>query len=104
MNRFAEMHDWPLFRQREVAATCAAFAMSADGMTTNGSLPPSSSTVFFSSRPAIAAIERPAPSLPVSVAARTRGSLSTDSTASDPISRVWKAACGKPARANRSSR
>ena len=71
MNRLAAMQDWPLFwhaggdrRPR------AARSRSADGITTNGSLPPSSSTVFLTSSPAIAATERPAGSLPVSVAAR----------------------------------
>ena len=44
----------------------------ADGITMNGSLPPSSSTVFFSLRPAAAATCAPAGSLPVSVTAATR--------------------------------
>lgn len=73
MNRFAAMQDWPLFWQRAVVATSAARSTSAEGITTKGSLPPSSRTVFFSSRPAIWAMDRPAGSLPVSVAARTRG-------------------------------
>src|SRR6266704_6140057 len=104
MNRLAAMQDWPLFWQRAVTATEAALARSADGMTTYGSLPPSSSTVFLSTRPAISATDRPAGSLPVSVAARTRSSVRIASTLSEPTSRVWNAPSGKPARRNRSSR
>ena len=104
MNRFAAMQDCPLFWQRAVVATSAAVSRSAEGITTNGSLPPSSSTVFLISRPAIWAMDRPAGSLPVSVAARTRGSLRIRSTASEPTSSVVNAPSGKPARRNRSSR
>jgi succinate-semialdehyde dehydrogenase/glutarate-semialdehyde dehydrogenase len=47
------MHDWPLFWVRAVMATSAARSTSADGSTTKASLPPSSSTVFLISSPAI---------------------------------------------------
>ncbi len=60
MNRLAEIQDWPLFWQREVVATFAALARSADGITTNGSEPPSSSTAFLSTSPAIRATATPA--------------------------------------------
>ncbi|MGX1254373.1 hypothetical protein RKD48_006884 [Streptomyces ambofaciens] len=73
-------------------------------MTTNGSLPPSSSTVFLIISPAVEATARPAGSLPVRVAARTRSSRRMSSTAADPMSRVWKQPSGNPARWNRSSR
>ena len=45
----------------------------------------------------------PAPSLPVSVAAATRGSSSTRATASLPMRSVVKAPSGKPARRTTSS-
>jgi hypothetical protein len=94
----------PLFWLRAVTATSAAFARSADGMTMNGSLPPSSSTVFFRASPAIEATDCPAGALPVSVAAATRSSRRTFSIVEDPISRVWKTSSGKPALRNSSSR
>ncbi|CAM5456356.1 hypothetical protein SCALM49S_05161 [Streptomyces californicus] len=52
----------------------------------------------------MAATERPAGSLPVSVAAATRGSRRTASTSPEPISSVRKQPAGKPARWKRSSR
>ena len=103
MNRFAAMQLCPLFWHRAVAATSAALSRSADGMTTKGSLPPSSRTVFFSTSPAIAPTDCPAGPLPVSVAAATRPSRSTFSTSAEPMSRVWKTSSGKPARWNNSS-
>ena len=103
MNRFAEMHDCPLFWQREVVATFAAFARSADGITTKASEPPSSSTTFFSDSPAVRPTATPAPSLPVSVAAATRSSRRIFSTLPLPTSRVWKTSSGKPASRNSSS-
>jgi hypothetical protein len=69
----------------------------------NGSLPPSSSTVFLSTSPAMEATDWPAGALPVSVAAATRSSRSTFSIVPDPISRVWKTSAGKPALPNSSS-
>ena len=59
-NRLAAMQLCPLFWLRAVTATSAAFSRSADGMTMNGSLPPSSSTVGFSTSPAIEATDCPA--------------------------------------------
>ena len=56
-NRLAAMQLCPLFWQRAVTATSAAVSRWADGMTMKGSLPPSSSTVFFSASPAIAATD-----------------------------------------------
>ena len=73
-------------------------------MTMNGSLPPSSSTVFLSTSPAIAATDCPAGALPVRVAATTRSSRSTLSISPEPISSVWKTSSGKPALTNSSSR
>ncbi len=104
MNRLAAMHDCPLLRQRAVVATSAARARSAEGMTTNGSLPPSSSTDFLTISPATAATDEPAGPEPVRVTATTRSSRRTPSTFEDPMSRVWNAPPGKPARANRSWR
>ena len=60
MNRLAAMHDWPLLMHRATAATLAASGSFADGMTTNGSLPPSSSTTFLISLPAIEPTDWPA--------------------------------------------
>ena len=74
MKRLAAMQLWPLLIRRASAAARAAVATSASARTMNGSLPPSSSTVFFSSRPARSATWIPACSLPVSVTATMRGS------------------------------
>ena len=63
----------------------------------NGSLPPSSNTAFFSCLPARLATAAPAPSLPVKVTARTRGSSINWPTRSPLISNVWKAPGSKPA-------
>ena len=67
MKRLAAMQDWPLLTIRALTAVATARGRSAEGMTMNGSLPPSSSTVFLIARPARLATSRPAPSLPVSV-------------------------------------
>ena len=71
-------------------------------MTTNGSLPPSSSTTFLISLPAMRATADPAAPDPVSVAAITRRSRRIASTRAEPTSRVWKVPSGNPARANSS--
>ncbi len=102
MKRLAAMQDWPLLRQRANAATCGRLGRSADGITMNGSLPPSSSTTFLISLPAMAATDCPAGPDPVSVAATTRPSRRIGSTRAEPTSRVWNGPAGKPARANRS--
>ena len=54
MKRLAEMQLWPPLRNRARAAIRAATARSASSRTMNGSEPPSSSTLFFSARPAAA--------------------------------------------------
>ena len=102
MKRLAAMQDCPLFRQRANAPTRAAAPRSADGITMNGSLPPSSSTTFLISLPAIAATDCPAGPDPVSVAATTRSSRRIGSTRAEPTSSVWKVPAGKPALAKRS--
>ena len=66
-------------------------------MTTKGSLPPSSRTVFLSSRPAWPATAMPARSLPVSVTATMRGSAMSPATGADSINAVAKSPSGKPA-------
>ena len=75
--RFAAMQVWPALPKRDPTATFTAASRSASASTTNGSLPPSSSTHFFRFAPAVAATDRPARSLPVSVTALTRGSAIT---------------------------
>ncbi len=70
----------------------------------NGSLPPSSSTTFLPAAPACSATARPAPTLPVSVTAATRGSAMICGTWSIPMSSVWRTPSGAPARRKRSSR
>ena len=97
MKRLAAMQLWPLFCMRAVTPTSTALAMSAEGMTMKGSEPPSSSTVFLISEPAVDATAEPAPSLPVRVAARTRLSLRIPSTLEEEIRRVWKTPCGASA-------
>ena len=69
MKRLAAMQDWPLLMVRAFTAVLTASSRSALGITMNGSLPPSSSTVFLICRPAALATWRPAGSLPVRVAA-----------------------------------
>jgi hypothetical protein len=78
----AAIHDWPVFWNMLRVAHAAAASRSASASTTNGSLPPSSSTVFFTARPAIAATARPAPVEPVNVTAATRSSVITPSLTS----------------------
>ncbi len=104
MNRLAAMQDWPLFWTRAVTAVFTAATTSAEGITMYGSLPPSSRTVFLISSPATEATDRPAGSLPVRVAATTRGSRRTPSTSREPMRRVWKQPSGNPARRKRSPR
>ena len=74
------MHDWPLLIVRALIAAVSVASKSPLGMTMNGSLPPSSSTLFLMWRPAMLATALPAFSLPVSVIACTRGSTITFST------------------------
>ena len=59
--------------------------------------PPSSRTVGLISEPHVAATAAPAPSLPVSVAARMRRSFKMPSTLEEEIRSVWKSPCGAPA-------
>ena len=77
--RFAAMHDCPLFTMRAFTAVETASARFADGITMNGSLPPSSRTAFLIFFAAIATLA-PAGSLPVSVTALMRSSTITRST------------------------
>ncbi len=74
MKRLAAMHDCPLLTMRAFTPIFTASARSAEGMTMNGSLPPSSSTLFLIRFAAVEATFAPAGSLPVSVAAFTRSS------------------------------
>ncbi len=85
------------------AAVRAARGRSASARTMNGSLPPSSRTVFLSSRPARSATWLPARSLPVSVTAVTRGSAMSAGTAAEPTSMLLNAPSGRPAARNRAS-
>ncbi len=88
MKRLAAMQLCPLLMVRASTPIRAARSRSALGITMNGSLPPSSSTVFLICRPAWLATCAPAGSLPVSVTAFTRGSPITRSTCAEPISSV----------------
>ena len=90
MKRLAAMHDWPLLSVRALMPTVTASSRLALGMTMNGSLPPSSSTTFLILFPAPDPTWIPAPSLPVRVAATTRGSSSTR-----PLCRSRSAGSGK---------
>ena len=103
MNRLAAMQDWPLFTIRAFTAVAIAAGRSASGMTMNGSLPPSSSTVFLITLPAADATWLPAVLLPVRVTAATRGSSITERTCSVSIRSVWKTPSGNPARRKMSS-
>ena len=89
MKRFAAMHDWPLLTMRAFTADLHRLVeIGADGITMNGSLPPSSRTLFLICFAAMLATLAPAGSLPVSVAAFTRSSSSTRATCSAPMSSV----------------
>jgi len=103
MNRLAAMQLWPAFCTRASTPTLAAFSRSALGITMNGSDPPSSSTTFLMLRPAASPMLRPAPSLPVSVAAAMRGSSSSLLARLPSMSKVWKAPSGNPAARKTSS-
>ena len=96
MKRLPAMQDWPLLLIRARTAVAAAAATSAEGMTMNGSDPPSSSTDFFTWSAAMEATERPAGSEPVRVTALTLASARTAATSEPPISRVRKEPSGEP--------
>src|SRR5271168_1044811 len=96
-NRLPLMQDCPLLRVRALTATSVARSRFVDGMTMNGSEPPSSRTTFLITPPAMVPTDRPAGSLPVSVAAFTRSSRSTCSTLLAEINSVWKTSSGNPA-------
>ena len=100
MNRFAAMQLCPEFTHRAAAAAFAALVMSASARTMNGSLPPSSRTVFFTDSPATLPTAAPAASLPVSVTARIRGSWMSGGTAELPRTRLWNTPFGNPASVN----
>ena len=95
--RLPQMQLCPVFWVRAFTAFSAASAISAEGMTMNGSDPPSSSTIFLSCLPAVSATAEPAPSLPVSVAATTRWSSMMPFTASALTTRFWNNPSGAPA-------
>jgi hypothetical protein len=86
MKRLAAMQLWPLFTVRPATAPAAVRSRSASASTTNGSDPPSSSTVFLSARPAACATATPAASLPVSETAAIAGSAIRRETTADGTS------------------
>ena len=88
MKRLAAMHDCPEFTTRAFTAVLTAATRSALGITMNGSLPPSSSTLFLITFPAADATSLPACSLPVTVTAATRLSATTSATRDDEMSSV----------------
>ena len=101
MNRLGEMQLCPALRNRPRTARWATRGRSASASTTNGSDPPSSSTDFLISRPAIAPTALPARSLPVMVTAPTRGSAISRSvtagTSGSATSSVVNNPSGSPA-------
>ena len=103
MKRLAAMQDWPLLIVLALTAVATAASRSAEGITTKGSLPPSSSTAFLISAPAARPTATPAPSLPVKVTAATRPSAISPATASGPTSRASKQPSGNSARRKISS-
>lgn len=74
MKRFDALQDWPEFSSRVATADRTTASMSSVESRMNGSEPPSSSTTFFTWRPATSATAAPARSEPVSETPRTRGS------------------------------
>ena len=103
MNRFAAMHDCPLFCTRPVTAIGITRSKSAEAATMNGSEPPSSSTHFLSTLPAAEATDWPAASDPVKVTAAIRSSRMTSATREPGMKRLTKHPSGKPARRKRFS-
>ena len=97
------MQLWPPFTIRPATQILAAAAGSASSSTTYASAPPSSSTVFFSAAPAVAATERPASTLPVSVTAATLGSSISAFTSREPTSSDRNRFGGNPASRKTSS-
>ena len=101
------MHVWPAVIRRPVTACLTAKSRSASASTTNGSEPPSSSTLFLSALPASAATNAPARSEPVSVTAATRGSAisraDTSGTFCGATIRLVNTPAGAPAAVNTSS-
>ena len=93
----------PLFNMRPCAAPETAKSTSASASTINGSLPPSSNTVFFKHSPATLATADPAPSEPVKVTAAISGLRMTFSTWPEVMSSVLNKFSGKPALINISS-
>ena len=104
MKRLAAMQDCPLLIMRAFTAVATALSRSALGITMNGSLPPSSSTVFLMCLPGCAA----------TCAARGLAAGERDgrdarvvddarATWPEPISSVWNTPSGKPARRKISS-
>src|ERR1700743_3459781 len=57
MNRFAAIQDCPLFCTRALTAVLTASSRSTEGITMNGSLPPSSITVGLISSPQMVATD-----------------------------------------------
>ena len=100
MKRLAAMQVCPALPKREATATGTALARSASSSTMKGSLPPSSSTHFFRCLPAVAATDRPARSLPVSVTALTRGSAMTAAACSLSMCSTPNTPSGTPAAAS----
>ncbi|MNV36200.1 hypothetical protein D3C71_1276690 [compost metagenome] len=96
MKRLAAMQVWPLLSKRDFTAAATVLSRSASSSTTKASLPPSSITHFLSWSPALAAIERPARSLPVRVTALTRLSRRTSAAWSLSMWSTSKTPSGKP--------
>ena len=103
MKRLAAMQVCPALPKRDSTAIGTALSRSASSSTTNGSLPPSSSTHFLRCLPAVAATERPARSLPVSVTALMRGSAMTPAVCSLSMCSTPNTPAGTPASASTSA-
>ena len=70
-NLFEATQLWPQLMNLPFTAPCAASSIIASSSTTNGSLPPSSSTHFLSPAAALCPTLAPATALPVNVTALT---------------------------------
>ena len=96
MIRLALMQLCPPLIKRLFLHTSAAISRSASSSMIYGSLPPSSSTVFFKHSAAVLATFLPAGSLPVRVTAFTKGWRINSSTSPDLMCRLVNSPFGKP--------
>src|ERR1051326_3461067 len=96
INRFDAMQLWPQFIDLPLTAPSDALSISASAHTIKGSLPPNSSTVFFTCDVALCATFAPTGTLPVNVTALTSLESMSDSAILESPTNVWNTPSGSP--------